>query len=1042
MREGASKPMETLWQGKWIWHSGESSPRNEWRCFRKTLMWPKENGGQARLKLTADSRYVLYVNGQRVGQGPPRSWPFRLAYDEYEIGHLLRPGQTNVIAVMVMHFGISNFYYLRGRGGLLAQLELGDPSSDQGTDLPPTDTNSAQGQVVAATDDTWITAAHAGHDPRSPRMSCQHAFAERIDARLWDDNWIQPDYQPGPEWQPAAVIGPAGCEPWGMPVPRDIPYLTEEPVYPRRVEQLSKVTPVQFTAAIDLRNHFFEESTDTANPAEFLGFLATVVRCRQKCTATLGLVDVGGTFRGCSLDGVWYEEKALTGEAPERFLRLELEPGDHFLLIDVSGGTHGGGYHFAMDAEEPLEFLSPLLLTQANKLHHTREADTSAFVTLGPFDGGIRYDHKPSPPMNNAHPDYLQAKEISDAGGLLPFAPWLRPVPDALVSQEDVFILSVWKRQETPLSIPNTLQQAVIPSFELAEVPWYPDADTEFVIDFGKELSGYLEFEVEAPEGAILDFYGFEFMHEGQRQDTYGLDHTLRYICAGGRQKYTSPVRRGLRYCQVTVRNAAHPVRIRAIRMLQSNYPIAEIGQFHSSDPRLNDIWQISQHTTRLCMEDTFVDCPMYEQTFWVGDARNEALVNYYLFGADPIVERCLRLVPGSKFQTPFYANQVPSGWNSVIPNWTFFWIIACLELYRQNGDKTFATEIFPHIEYTLQHYLERLNTQGLLHIRSWNLLDWAPLDQPNDGIVSHQNMFLVKALSSAAALASALGHDEAEAFYTDQANRLTIAINTHLWSEEKHAYLDCIHKDGRRSDIFSIQTQVVAFLCGIPEQTAPPNNAEPQSDPAAAAHASSRSRLAIVQNTIRRPPSSFVQIGSPFMSFFYYEALAKLSEWDVMIEDMRHQYGQMIDWGATTCWEMYPNFTENRANPNLLTRSHCHAWSAGPAYFLGAYVLGVRSLEPGWSRVLVAPQPCGGLSWARGTVPVPGGGRIDISWRLESPSSGDALAGDGQSPPSTARMHLRVVSPDGIDVVVQPPGEVDAVVEHIRLAPGAVLSN
>ncbi len=77
-------------------------------------------------------------------------------------------------------------------------------------------------------------------------------------------------------------------------------------------------------------------------------------------------------------------------------------------------------------------------------------------------------------------------------------------------------------------------------------------------------------------------------------------------------------------------------------------------------------------------MEDTFVDCPAFEQVFWVGDSRNEALVSNYLYGVNDIVKRCLRLVPGSKDQTPLYADQVPSGWSSVIPNWTFFWAIAC----------------------------------------------------------------------------------------------------------------------------------------------------------------------------------------------------------------------------------------------------------------------------------------------------------------------------------------------------------------------------
>lgn len=299
----------------------------------------------------------------------------------------------------------------------------------------------------------------------------------------------------------------------------------------------------------------------------------------------------------------------------------------------------------------------------------------------------------------------------------------------------------------------------------------------------------------------------------------------------------------------VTVRNAERPLKLYSVKLAQSNYPVAEIGRFQCSDPLLNDIWEISKHTTRLCMEDTFVDCPAFEQTYWVGDARNEALVNYYLFGDDAIVSRCLRLVPGSKFQSPLYADQVPSGWSSVIPNWTFFWINACLELYQHSGDRQFAENIRPHIAYTLEHYLQKIDDRGLLYIKGWNLLDWAPIDQPNDGVVTHQNMFLVKALRSAAALAAEFGDSAAASEYEAHADRLRDAINAHLWSEKEQAYIDCIHADGTASEKLSMQTQTVAFLCDIP----------------------TGDRLLAVQQMLEEPPTRFVQIGSPFMSFFYY---------------------------------------------------------------------------------------------------------------------------------------------------------------------------
>jgi alpha-L-rhamnosidase len=55
--------------------------------------------------------------------GPFVIFPTDIFYDGHEVGHLLRRGEINTIAVQVMHFGVSNFCYLRERGGLLAQLD-------------------------------------------------------------------------------------------------------------------------------------------------------------------------------------------------------------------------------------------------------------------------------------------------------------------------------------------------------------------------------------------------------------------------------------------------------------------------------------------------------------------------------------------------------------------------------------------------------------------------------------------------------------------------------------------------------------------------------------------------------------------------------------------------------------------------------------------------------------------------------------------------------------------------------------------------------
>jgi hypothetical protein len=62
------------------------------------------------LRLSADSRYVLWVNGAEVGRGPIRSQPRRLRYDEYDIAAYLRPGR-NVVAVLVTYYGHANSFW-------------------------------------------------------------------------------------------------------------------------------------------------------------------------------------------------------------------------------------------------------------------------------------------------------------------------------------------------------------------------------------------------------------------------------------------------------------------------------------------------------------------------------------------------------------------------------------------------------------------------------------------------------------------------------------------------------------------------------------------------------------------------------------------------------------------------------------------------------------------------------------------------------------------------------------------------------------------
>lgn len=122
-----------------------------------------------------------------------------------------------------------------------------------------------------------------------------------------------------------------------------------------------------------------------------------------------------------------------------------------------------------------------------------------------------------------------------------------------------------------------------------------------------------------------------------------------------------------------------------------------------------------------------------------------------------------------------------------------------------------------------------------------------------------------------------------------------------------------------------------------------------------------------------------------------------------------------MIQHGSSTVYEMYPNRTDGKVNPKQLTRSHCHAWSAAPGYFLTSEVLGVRRESIGWKKLSIAPTPIAGLTWAKGSVPLPNGGRIDVSWSLAE--NGKVLELSYDAPEDH---EVEVIAPEGYRLKVR----------------------
>jgi alpha-L-rhamnosidase len=106
------------WDARWIWAgpaplpvspigAANIPPKETWNrfCYLRRTIQLDAIPATVPARVTADSRFVLFVNGVEVARGPARSIPERLAWTEVDLAPYLRAGR-NAIATLVRFYGV------------------------------------------------------------------------------------------------------------------------------------------------------------------------------------------------------------------------------------------------------------------------------------------------------------------------------------------------------------------------------------------------------------------------------------------------------------------------------------------------------------------------------------------------------------------------------------------------------------------------------------------------------------------------------------------------------------------------------------------------------------------------------------------------------------------------------------------------------------------------------------------------------------------------------------------------------------------------
>ncbi|HVL61985.1 MAG TPA: family 78 glycoside hydrolase catalytic domain, partial [Microbacterium sp.] len=532
------------------------------------------------------------------------------------------------------------------------------------------------------------------------------------------------------------------------------------------------------------------------------------------------------------------------------------------------------------------------------------------------------------------------------------------------------------------------------------------------LVDFGQNLVGFIRVRVAGPAGTEVVLRHAEVIEHGElgTRPLRRADATDRFILSGGEDVFEPTLTfHGFRYAEVTGwPGDLDPAALMAVVV---GSDIRRIGSFECSDPLLNQL-----HSNVVWgMKGNFLsvptDCPQRDERLgWTGDLAVFAPTAAFLgdtesFLADWLTDAELERHNTPKQTVPVVVPNVMKYLDTGFPEpgATAVWGDAAVwvpwALWMAYGHEQTLRDAYPLMTAHTRSVAALLSSDGLWE-GGFQFGDWLDPDAPADDPGKAKTPSDVVATACAFRTTSLMA--EAAAVLGESADADEFArLRDRIGDGFRRHYA----KDGRvRSDSVTGYALAIAFglLEGDDRQKAGDRLAE------------------LVEAAGYRISTGFA--GTPFVN----DALAATGHLDdayaLLLQRDAPSWLYAVTMGGTTIWERWDSMLpDGSINPGEMTSFNHYAFGA-VADWMHRSVGGLAPLEPGYRKILVAPQPGGGLTWAATTLETPFG-RAAVRWDAEG-----------------ARIRAEIEVPAGAEAIVRLPGCDEEIVGsgiHVRVTQG-----
>lgn len=271
------------------------------------------------------------------------------------------------------------------------------------------------------------------------------------------------------------------------------------------------------------------------------------------------------------------------------------------------------------------------------------------------------------------------------------------------------------------------VEQERMPALQIIKTP-----AGETVIDFGQNMTGYVEFRIKGTPGAQATIsHGETLDRDGNfyNANYRSADAQIKFICDGEEHTYKSALTFfGFRY--IRLENWPDEVKKENFTAIVVHSNIRRTGYFECSDETVNKLFKNIIWGQKSNFLDVPTDCPQRDERLgWTGDAQVFVRTASLNFDVKRFFEKWLRDLAADQGRDGCVPHVIPNisddmGGSSA---WSDAAVICPWEIYRTYGDKKILEDQFDSMKAWIDWMRERSENgkrSGGFHFGDWLGLD------------------------------------------------------------------------------------------------------------------------------------------------------------------------------------------------------------------------------------------------------------------------------------------------------------------------------